>query len=162
MKRFISIVTLLVLAASLSAAQVQADFPYQFKADNGDLEITYTNYTATSDDTTDNWSSVFAGNVSTMVGLAREVYLYAVTTDSAALDINILLRHSGQTSLTATYVDSMITTSNTGALKVITLKDATVNRMTIYDQIKIGSVFRDSDQGTTTGRTLKWRLKFVL
>jgi hypothetical protein len=162
MKKFLLTLALILLASTYVSAQSQVDFPANFKADNADLEITYTNFTAASDDTTNDWSSIFPGGIQTMVGLAHEVYLYCVTTDSMAADIYVLLRLSQLTSLTSSYTDSVVIAADAGGLRIITMKDGVTNRMTIYDQIKIGTVFRATGQGNTTGRTAKWYLKFVL
>lgn len=166
MKRILIIALLSFVAFAASFAQSQVDFPGFFKADNAQsltgTPHVWTNYTGSSDDTSDNWISIFPTNIQTKIGLAKEVYLFMVATDSAALDVNVLLRNSSLTSLTSNYADSVIIASNSGGVGIVKLKDATVNRMTIYDQIKVGSVWRTTGTGTTTGRTARWYLMFVL
>jgi hypothetical protein len=166
MKQFIKLFILTLILTTGLFGQSQFDFPGYFKADNAQLltgaSQTWTNYLSTSDDTSDNWISIFPSGIQTSIGLAREVYLIGVATDSASADVVVLLRNAAQTGWTSSYADSAIGTSNTLNVMRITLKDATVNRMTIYDQIKIGTLFRATGNGFSTGRTWKWYVKFIL
>ncbi len=113
----------------------------------------YTDYVDGSDDTT----GFLAIPVVDILD-ASEVVFVAIATDSLQADINFIGRNSKQTSVTSTYTDSLIFTSNTSNVKRIVLKDASVNRLTGQNQVKIGTVFRSTDLGLTSGRTLKWYL----
>ena len=90
-----------------------------------------------------------------------EVFLVGVSTDSASFDVNVIGRNSYLTTVTTTYADSFNTTSNTGTFKVITLKDATLDRLAGCTQFKFGATARATLNGTTSGRTLKWYVMWI-
>ena len=117
---------------------------------------TYTTFTATSDDTT---AFVTVPVVDPL--LAKEVILIGIATDSIAADVYAIGRNSARTSVTETYADSIIGTSNTSNIVRIVLKDNATNRLEGCDQFKLGTVFRASGNGTTAGRTFKWFLWWV-
>jgi hypothetical protein len=116
---------------------------------------TYTNYTATSDDTTGN---IVIDNVGQDILSGSEVVLYAIA-DSAAADVYIIPSNSKVTGEEGTaYADSVLTTSADNSWKVIVIKSPTVNRFPGFTSIKVGTVFRGSGQDVSTGRTFKWYL----
>ena len=112
---------------------------------------TITTFVDASDDTT---GFVSIGQLGSLL-LGREVGIIAVSNDSAALDIYCIGRNNVLTSVVDVFRDSLVSTSNTGGSKVIMLKDATVNRLEGMHDLKVGSVFRASGNGTTAGRTYK-------
>ena len=153
MKRMLFIVVLLLV--SLSAfAQYRTVLPnsvleaYNFK--------TYTNYTATSDDTTGN---ITIDGVGQDILLGSEVVLYAVA-DTVACDVYVIPSNSRITGEEGTaYADSIpAATSADNAWKVIVIKSPTVNRFPGFTSIKVGTVFRASGQDVSVGRTFKWYL----
>lgn len=124
---------------------------YQFKA--------YTNYTATSDDTTGYVTISVPGWTTVPLGCSI-VRLLCVATDSIADDIYVVGRNDYVTSITSTYADSLVGTSNTLNTAVITLRAHGVDRMPGCTQFKVGNVFRATGQGTTTGRTYKMYIQY--
>ena len=168
MKHLIFILTL-VLAVSLSAfGQSSVVQPGAFVADDAMLVSPshststgfVTNFTSTSDDSSA-YITASNGGIGTKIGLCREVYLVAVATDSVAIDVTLRLRNASLTTQTTTYTDSVVGTSNTNNIKIITLKNASTNRLTFYDEVKWIADYRASGNGTTTGRTMKWYLWYV-
>jgi hypothetical protein len=168
MKHILLILLTLFAVVSMMTAQSSAVYPGNFVYDDAQL-LTFshntgagyiTNYTSTSDDSTA-YITLSTGSLGTRVGLCREVYLVLVSTDSLATDLTVRMRNASLTSLTTTYTDSMIATSNTLNYKVIVLKDAATNRLTAYDEIKLIADIRASGTGTTTGRTFKAYLAWV-
>lgn len=132
-----------------------------FLANRAMLFKTYTNFTATSDDTTGFISLTTDPILKTDVLFARQVILLGVATDSISADVYCNGTNQSQTGFTTTYADSLIGTSNSANRVVITLRSSTVDRLTGSTQLKVGTVFRASGQGTTSGRTLKWYLQWV-
>lgn len=120
---------------------------------------THTNYTASSDDTT---GYIAVGGFPDIL-TSREVVLIVVSTDSAAVDFQLIGRNRTLTGVTESHTtgDSLVTTSNTGSFARIVIKDAATNLLEGLDEFKLGTVFRASGNGTTTGRTLKSYLKVV-
>lgn len=119
----------------------------------------YTNFTATSDDT----SGYLAIGGFPDILTSREVILIAVATDSVATDLQFIGRNRTLTSVTESHTagDSLVGTSNTSNIFRIVIKDAATNLLEGLDEFRVGNVFRASGQGTTTGRTLKFYLKVV-
>jgi hypothetical protein len=116
---------------------------------------TYTNYTATSDDTT---GVISLEGVGTNILAGSEVVLYAVA-DTCAADVYVIPSNALITGEEATaYADSLVTTSADNSWKVIVVKSPTVNRFPGFTSIKVGTVFRASGQDVSTGRTVKWYL----
>ena len=132
-----------------------------FLANRAMLFKTYTTFTATSDDTTGFISLTTDPILKTDVLLARLVYLLGVATDSIASDVYCNGTNQSQTGFTTTYADSLVGTSNTANRVVITLKSYTIDRLAGSTQLKVGTVFRATGQGTTAGRTLKWYLLWI-
>lgn len=155
MKKVIFCVLMLLGVIGASAQDLQGT--HLFLANKAQLFQTYTTYTATSDDTTDNFVSLTIDPVlKTDVLLASEVRLIGVATDSVAADVYVIGSNSFLTSLTETYADSLVGTSNTSNIAVITLRSSTIDRLAGKTRLKVGTVFRATGQGTTAGRTTKW------
>lgn len=157
MTRVISVLVLMLVVAGFALSQSQGS--NNFQAQNAFLFKTYSPFTATSDDTTGIVS--VSPPLSADVLLAREVRLLGVCTDSLAADVYVIGYNRTQTAVTTTYTDSLVTTSNTGTFKVIDLRAPGVNRLAGCTEFKVGTVFRATGQGTTTGRTMKWYLLWV-
>lgn len=125
------------------------------------LEKTYTNFTATSDDTSGYFTIDVPGWTSDPL-FCSQVVLLGVATDSVAADVNVIGRNGSLTSdITVSYADSIVGTSNTSNTSTIILRNSTTNRLNGCTQFKVGTVFRATGQGTTTGRTMKWYLLYV-
>lgn len=168
MKHILLILLTLFAVVSMMTAQSSAVYPGNFVFDEAQLLAPahnpttgyITNFTSTSDDST-GYINLSTGSLGTKVGLCREVYLILVATDSIAADLTVRMRNGTLTSLTTTYADSIIGTSNTSNVKIITIKNALTNRLTIYDEFKLITDIRASGTGTTTGRTYKQYLWWV-
>lgn len=164
MKILLMFIAVLCITSPMLFAQgtSQLDGTYGWTAERGRLYKTHTTFTATSDDTTGYVTINVAGFGADPL-LAREVDLILVATDSVSADVYVIARNSFLTSVTSTYSDSIIGTSNTSNIKVITLKGTTLDRFssTGVTQFKVGTVFRASGQGTTAGRTLKQYIKYI-
>lgn len=129
-------------------------------AERARLFKTYTNFVGgTTGDTTGYVTINLPGWTSDPL-LTSVVYLINVATDSIAADCSVQGRNGTLTSVTSTYVDSLVGTSNTSNIKVITLKDNATNRLAGCTQFKVGTVFRASGNGTTTGRSSKWYIMY--
>lgn len=111
---------------------------------------TYTNYIATSDDTT---GYITAGQFDIL--WASEVGIISVSTDSVNATVNVVGRNGVLTSVVDTYTFEVELIGNTGGTLVTMLKDPTVNRLEGMTQFKVGTVYDTDSLGTTTGRTLK-------
>jgi hypothetical protein len=155
------IVLLLVLLSVDAFAQQNRQNP-----EKGRSIVRYTNYTATSDDTTDSYIAVPITSV--LLG-AKEVGVITIATDSVQATLNFIGRNELLTTVTDTYVDSISTLgqgvapdATTPFVKVTMLKDAVVNRLEGCTQFKIGTVFLNAAHiGTTSGRTLTHYLFWV-
>lgn len=155
MKRFILLV---LLCAGITYAQdLGGDGTY--RANKAQLFKTYTNYLSTSDDTSSTITIVPPLSANLM--LAREVRLLAVWTDSCAADVYVIGTNEHVTGITTTYTDSIVSTSNTGSFKVITLKGPSTDQLAGCTQVKVGTVFRATGNGFTAGRSLKWYVQWV-
>lgn len=158
---------LLLLVLMLSAVNVFAQDHSKLNATQttvgagrASLFKSYTNFTATSDDTTGYVTVSVPGWTSDAL-LCREVRLIIVATDSIADDIYVIGRNSYNTNITSTYADSLVGTSNSLNTAVITLKSSTLDRMPGCTQFRVGNVFRATGQGTTSGRTLKCYIMYI-
>ncbi len=120
---------------------------------------TYSPFTATSDDTT-GWVTINLPGWTSDPLLCSEVAIIGVATDSIAADVYVIGRNSTQTSTTVTYADSLVGTSNSDNRTTIVLKSSTLNRLAGCTQFKVGTVFRASGNGTTTGRTMRWGIYY--
>ena len=151
--KYAILIALILLVVVPGFAQTIKGGNQSYEFNRGTLVKSYTNFTAASDDTT---GYVGGGTVlgADVLG-ASEVYLITATTDSAAVDVTFQGKNSFVTSFTASYADSVVTTSNTGATSVITLKSPTLNRLAGCTEFKIANIFRATGQGTTAGRTYK-------
>lgn len=160
-KLFLTIVTLFCVVSGFAQVNLGQN-SLLYKAE---LFKTYTNFTATSDDTT-GWVTVPV----TEVLAAREVILLGISTDSIQANVYVVGRNDILTNITTTVTDS-ITTLGAGATawsstnpktKVITLKTNGTNNLPGCTQFKVGTVFGVAgSQGTTTGRTMKWYLYYL-
>jgi len=117
---------------------------------------TYTNYTGSTADTTG-----FIKLSEPVLGadflLWNKVYLIGVATDSVAADVYVIGRNGRLTTqITKTYADSIKGTSNTLNTVVILVEGFATDRLPGCTQVRVGTVFRGSGNGTTTGRTMKW------
>jgi hypothetical protein len=160
MKRMIA-VALCVLVTSLAFSQSQSG-----QYERAKLFKTYTTFLATSDDTTG-----FVTVPIVDVLNASEVVFVAMQTDSVNADLYFLGYNLGVTDSAGNreeidmYADSISVNINNGSINgtspkytVIPLKDATVNRLAGCTSFKVGTVFKATGQGTTTGRQLKYYL----
>jgi hypothetical protein len=137
-----------------------------FRANKAQLFKTYTTYTATSDDTSAYITIV--PPIGSDILLCREVRLIAVSTDSLAADINVIGINGHLTAIApAAYTDSIVISDsvaagpNSGTKRIITIKGTALDRLIGATQMRVGTVFRASGQGTTAGRTLKWYVLWV-
>lgn len=147
---------LLVVGTVFSQGDIQGN--QLFLGSSAQLFKTYTTFTATSDDTTGYLSLQIDPVLKTQILLASEVRLLGVGTDSVAADVYVIGRNKTLTGITATYADSIVGTSNTSNTKVINLRTPDTDLLDGCTEIKVGTVFRATGQGTTAGRTLKWYL----
>lgn len=157
---------LLVLMVSVGLAQNTSQLPGSNAptAERARLFKTYNPYTATSDDTTGFVTVNLPGWGSDPL-LCSEVRLILVSTDSIAADIYVIGRNGTLTTPTVVYADSIVasdslTTMNAGSRKIITLRSSATDRLAGCTQFKVGTVFRATGQGTTTGRTAKWYILY--
>lgn len=161
MKRFIVAVLMFVPLLGMAQNTSQLNGTFGWTAENARLFKTYTTFTATSDDTS-GYPTINVAGMGSDPLLCREVRLIGVATDSVAADVYAIGRNSTLTGVTVTYADSIVGTSNTSNTAVIVLRSSTIDRLTGCTQFKLGTVFRAAGQGTTTGRTLKWYIQYVL
>lgn len=161
--KFTALLLGLVFASTALAQNIQGN--NAFLANRAQLFQTYTNFTATSDDTTDNVVSFTIDPlIKSDVLLAREVRLLGRATDSCNADVYVIGTHGDLTTTTQSIADSIINLpneANPDTVRVITLKGPGVDRLPGYTRIKVGTVFRATGNGTTTGRFLKWYLQIV-
>ena len=162
MKYLAILLGLILFTAPLVAQDIGGG---NWRANKAQLFKTYTNYTATSDDT----SSYITIDppMSSDVMMASEVTLILVSTDSIAADINVLGINGHLTSVLATtHTDSIVASDslaagmNSGSVKIVVIKDPVVSVLDGATQIRVGTVFRATGQGTTAGRTAKWYIKW--
>lgn len=157
----IALLGVLLLVASLGFAQQNvtnlgiydlATPAYMVKA--------YSNYTATSDDTT---GTITWGTYPILFN--SEVYLVGVATDTIQAAVYVIgsnrdlpyvkvVHTDSISSITHYYTDAAITATNP-VVHVITLKNQTINVLGGCTDFKIGDVFT-AYEGTTSGRTMKW------
>ena len=155
------VIALAVLMVSQASAQSEPG-----KYERAKLFKTFTTFTATSDDTTG-----FVTVPILDVLNASEVVFVAKQTDSVNADLYFLGYNLSVTDSAGTreeidmYADSISVNINNGAINgtspkytVIPLKDATVNRLAGCTSFKVGTVFKATGQGTTTGRKLYYYL----
>lgn len=164
MKRFFIVAILTVIPVLLFAQNTSQLNCGQvgFTAERARLEKTFTNFTATSDDTSGYFTINVPGWASDPL-LCPDVRLIGVATDSISADVYVLGRNGTlTTAITASYADSIVGTSNTSNTTVIVLKAQGTDRLSGCTQFKVGTVFRATGQGTTSGRTMKWYLEYVL
>lgn len=107
--------------------------------------VKITTFTATSDDTTSYFSIKDAAKLGFII----------YSTDSCAVDLYFLGRNSAYNTYTASYADSLVTESNTGAATAVTISGTTLDRLALCDEMAIGYVFRATGQGTTAGRIFR-------
>lgn len=158
MKKLILFLALILAALPVFAQSVENDAWDVVRVDAWNFK-TYTNFTASSDDTS---GYIAIGSIPDILA-SREVIFIAVATDSVATDLSFQGRNRTLTSVTESHTggDSLVGTSNTSNIFRIVIKDAATNLLEGLDEFKVGSVFRASGNGTTTGRTLKFYLKVV-
>ena len=163
MKQLVILLGLILLVSPVFAQDIGGDG--SFRANKAQLFKTYTTYVATSDDTS-NYITIVPP-IGADILLCREVRLIAVSTDSVNADINVIGINGYLTSIAPTaYTDSIVasdslTTMNAGSKKIITIKGTALDRLIGATQMRVGTVFRATGQGTTAGRTLKWYVEWV-
>jgi hypothetical protein len=158
MKQLVILLGLILLVSPVFSQDIGGDG--SFRANKAQLFKTYTTYTATSDDTSRYITIV--PPIGADILLCREVRLIAVWTDSCEADINVIGINGYLTGVSGTaYTDSIVSTSNTGSFKIINIKDMTTQVLDGATQMRVGTVFRATGNGTTAGRTLKWYVQWV-
>ena len=163
MKQLVILLGLILFASPIFAQDIGGDG--SFRANKAQLFKTYTNYTATSDDTSAYITIV--PPIGSDVLLCRELRLIAVSTDSIVADVNVLGINGYLSSMPiAAYTDSIVASDSlatlaAGSKKIITIKGTALDRLIGATQVRVGTVFRATGQGTTTGRTLKWYAQWV-
>lgn len=80
------------------------------------------------------------------------VSLYYVTKDSAEADVYVDTKPTDGTSWTNAYADSVKTTSNTGTIQEIQIRNNTVERATGFGDYRVRTEFRSTGQGTSTAK----------
>ena len=159
--KYVLVLVLAVFALSVGYSQSVVSVPSL----PASLIKTFTNYTAASDD-----SSGYLAFPSSLPLDASEVGVIFVATDSIQATLTFQGLNSRLGYVIDQYVDS-ISTLGGGAggwsatvrkVKVVMLKDATVNVLAGCDRFKVVTTFLNASEiGTTSGRTLKeylfWR-----
>jgi hypothetical protein len=155
------VICLVVLMAGSLLAQNSRPGVY----DRAQLLKTYTNYTVSTADTTVWFSYPDLLN-------CREVYLIAYATDSVHAAVVVMGRNTALPAAATTkyedaYTDSLglalstagVTTALAPRVRVIPLKDATVDRLEGCNQFRISTIgVSAAHMGTTTGRVLQYYL----
>lgn len=159
MKKIIFTLGLLLLFTATMYAQSGILGTQRSYLERAKLEKTYTNFTATSDDTS-GWFTASEPAFTADYCYFPVVYLIGVSTDSVNSDVYVIGRNSFLTTVTTTYADSFNTTSNTGTFKVIPIRSSEYDNLPGCTQFKVGTVFRATLNGTTSGRYLKWYLSY--
>ena len=158
MKKIIVAILLLFPAIVFSQELNAGD---AWRGERGKLFKSYAPFTATSDDTSGFVTIDIPGLVSDPL-MCSEVRLLGVATDSISADVYVNGTNRKITSITASYSDSIIGTSNTLNIVVISIKANGLDRIPGCTEFKVGTVFRATGNGTTSGRTMKWYVMYKL